>query len=285
MTHRLAVLLTLVIMLLGVSYATASDFENPLEVTLDPGKDQIWTLWDENGDYQRNAMVDFATDPGTWPGPDDNYDDLSPITYTDAADLSPTTTGYDLQGYDDDKLYLTDWLAVNDPDGTVDWTNADIFEDSSHTGILYAQHPGDEGDPDITVDFYWHIDNWAGGREKHFYDEIWYYTAGPLSGLTMNLISSDGQVVDLFDPANFVDIAIIDEWIRVNSYAKLIPNPSWEILKISAILAAPNQGSDPGTFAIDSMHVATECPEPGTFALFGLGGLGLIAWRRRRTTE
>jgi len=280
--HRLTVLLVLAGLALGTSYAIAAPFDNPLETSLDPGKDQIWTIWP----YQRNAMVDFAQSPMYWPGPS-KEDDLSPVQYTAAADLNPLTTGYDLEGYDDDKLYLTDWFAVNDPSGAVGWTSADIFGDSERQGILYAANPYGVGGQSVNVDFYWHIDNWSGGLEKHFYDEMWYYTAGSINSVSMSLLSSNEDLVDLLTEDTFV-AAGSDRygWLRVNNYAKLRPNPSWEILKISVSLGAPlTQGGPTGTFAIDSLHAATECPEPGTFALFGIGAVGLVIWRRRRTKE
>ena len=59
-----------------------------------------------------------------------------------------------------------------------------------------------------------------------------------------------------------------DGWNLADHFAQIIPNPEWEVLKLTATITQ-NVAGGGSRFMVDSWHAATECPEPGTIAMFG----------------
>lgn len=248
-----AALATLMAVVLAAAPTQAASFNVPPE-TQHPD-------WVTSFPYQRNILVDFTTNPSTWPD-----DPTSPIPGA-RKDLLPNVSAHH-EGWDDPVLYPTDWFA---------WEGPLVWSDTDPTGQGRQGIVGLESSAPDDLDLIWHIDNWdRPWMEKHFFVEAEFYTTDN-DGLDQ-LISSTGQI-EILNP-NYVVLA--DGWVRWWSWATLIPNPLYEEM-INTISLNPQQV--PGAVYVDYFHIATECvpaPSIGAGGLALLSGLGLM--RRRRTS-
>lgn len=263
--HSRTILVTLLIVLLSVSVVWAEPFANPPEAS---GYD-----WDTEFPYQRNALIDFNTDPSTWRADPNN---------TDAWDLVPPINGvlngngaaynYHLEGIYDLTLYESDWLEVEvvsgsgpiwyDHDPTLNGVNSSVA--SGYFGLYDA--------PEATNwVMTWHLDNLPDERDyKRIWQELDIYFGGQSAFATFSLSSPGVSTIE------FVGDTPFDEWATWNLYGEIVPNVEWEELSIGVSLG---QGS---TFLLDEWHTATECtPEPVSALLLLAGAPIALALRRR----
>ena len=204
------------------------------------------------------------------------------------------------------ELWESDWLEITDLYGVplwewdaaqqaqVTWEDRDAV--SGREGIIGFE-PGAE-DPDLWLYLTWHLDNLpSNNQEKNIWSEvIWRMTEGAnvwtavsmpsgyvlseFNGIDTGVAGFDpdlGSPLDTWGPGG------TSRWWAWNFYAQIEPNPEWEELLM--VIQVPGGSGDrtPSSLFIEEWHVATECvPEPGTFALFGLGAVGLVIWRRKK---
>jgi hypothetical protein len=251
MTLKRTMLITIACVGLSISMANASPFVNPPETNpMIPAGG-----WQGAFPYQRNVMIDFATDPNGWP------DDPVP----GKKDLVPQLN-YHLEGDDDPVLYPSDWF---------DWTGQLGWYDDSPIGTGRQGLIGFIDQEAFAFTVILHLDNWREENPyKHLYLEMDIYREG--TGDWIGLLDAaspgvPGQII-----ADEQDLG--DGWARVNAWVPIEPNPEWEELQI--ILHADE--FETGSVLVDSIHIATECvPEPITASLLVLGGVLLVARRKR----
>ena len=128
--HR-HLLLAVALLLGSIVFDHAEMFVNPPE-TYAPE-------WWHPFPNQRNAMIDFSSDPATWP--------IEPGFPVSFKDLQPGVN-YDLEGNDDFALvggvkpmYQSDYFRSTTGTGTTaNWDPADIWNSSNRTGIAYWEN-------------------------------------------------------------------------------------------------------------------------------------------------
>jgi len=147
-----AACITVVLVALCGPVAMGAMFINPPETYAGPGE------WLTPFPYQRNMMIDFATDPHGWP-----TDPVNPLAY-DLTPLPPTSN-YDLEGTLDPSLYDSDWLHIM---GDFTWLPVDTFLGSGRTGLLLFDNSG--GSDPMNVMLQWHIDN---TEDANLCKDIW----------------------------------------------------------------------------------------------------------------
>jgi hypothetical protein len=254
---------------LWISAASASPFVNPPEQNpMIPAGGWIGVF-----PYQRNAKIDFTTDPATWPE-DQNVPGKT--------ELHPDIN-YDLEGTDDPVLYPSDWC---DSAGDVLWYDQDPTG-AGRQGLI-----GFFGEPIAGGTLIWHLDNWPDpNRYKFVYLEAELYVDGlgiwnaGVEAAPPAVVGYDSMEVDVQDLGS--------GWYRVNIWIPIEPNPLWEELYLmigtepNGIETGGQEVVSDGVLAsssvlIDYVHVATECvPEPATLSLLALGGVMLITRRKR----
>lgn len=217
--------------------------------------------WNSPFPYPRNVLIDFKTDPKTWP-PDDDGGPQGSI------DLIPDELpggNYHLEGLLDPKLHESDWA---DRFGSYVWIDEDP-RFPGRQGIVGLDNLQSEEEVVATL----HLDNERIPRPaKHMWIEMEYYRVG-----------SGGWMASVFPfPTDFEwrEEVLADGWVRRTWWVQLEPNPEWEVVQIEAFT-----GATVGTALLDYVHIATECvPEPSALALLATGVLALAAcaWRKGR---
>lgn len=241
-----------VLLLLSV-FVQADPFIVPPESVLPP---EDWTT---AFPYQRNAMIDFATDPHTWP--------FDANAGAPARELSPSVGNYILEGTHDPDYYDSDYL-VWVPD-QMQWFDTHPAA-GDRQGLI-----GVSNQENVEFTLNYHLDNVPTRNPvKHMWIEIEYYYSGT-GTWSAAIVPSIGKLTE----AAVDQVQLQDGWYRWNGWAELKPNPLWEDIFVT-VSTNPTAS---GTLLVDYIHVATECvPEPGTMALFGIGGVALVLLRRRR---
>jgi hypothetical protein len=212
--------------------------------------------------YQRNAMIDFATNPSNWP--------VDPANGS-ARDLLPGVN-YGLEGTHDAALYASDWLQIT---GEYSWLPTDLLLGSSRTGILFFDNRGSGTARQISLT--WHLDNLAlNNLRKDIWSELIWLQSNQNTAVNILLTTQPGFEVKKLYYAFPAPIQQSDGWLADDGYGQIMRNPEWEEATL-LVNIAPHD-----FFAIDSWHTATECvPEPGTWALFGVGLAAILLGRRR----
>ena len=254
---------------LWVSAVSASEFVHPPEendMVPDGG-------WIGAFPYQRNARIDFDTDPATWP-PDQNV--------AGKKELHPDIN-YDLEGTDDPVLFPSDWC---------DWTGEIAWYDQDPTGSARQGLIGFSGASVAGGTLTWHLDNRPDlNKYKFLYLEMEIYVDG--WGIWGAGIEAAPPAVVGYDAKQMDVQPLGDGWYHVDLWIPIEPNPLWAELYLRIGTAA--NGIETGgqevvsdgilalsSVLIDYVHVATECvPEPASLSLIALGGVMLIRRRRR----
>ena len=257
--YRRALIPGAIVVLLSVSLTNAEPFVRP------PENDPIIPPdgWVSPFRYPRNILIDFGTDPNTWP-PNPN-----PNEPADSVDLVDGQN-YHLEGWDDVRLSGSDWARW---EGEFDWLESYAGRDGV-AGIF-------ERIGQVTCRL--HLDNEPEPRPvKHLWAEFEYYFEGPgrAEWFAEVVLPPEYEWGFTWD-----DEAIPGTpWRRRNFWVWIEPNPPWEELTI-VLGTGPTAAA---TVLFDYAHIATECvPEPGTCTLLGAGSLGLMVWlwRRRRRAK
>lgn len=252
-------LLIPIVLLFAVAAARAAPFVHPPELP----SPTVGPIWQGAFPYQRNILVDFTTDPATWP------DDPTSVVIGGRKDLIDGVSSH-LQGTDDPVLYPSDWFEW---EGPLVWHDQDPTGSSMRQGIVGINDP--TGTESLLLT--WHIDNWdRPSQEKHFYVEAEYYSTG--NGGQDLLTSSLGDVVVLQQHNEVLS----DGWILWRSWAVLRPNPEWEEMTNSVDFL--QQGPGDNQLYVDYFHIATECTIPIPAALALAPAAGLVLCRRGRRT-
>ncbi len=259
--NSIQVLLLAAGVLLLVSLTSAHEFINPPEtddVIVPPDG------WESSFPYQRNVMVDFGTNPDTWPDPGAN--DEIPSAYQDDAVDFQDGDNYALQGTNDPDWKDSDWGAG---DG-VEWFDDDPTQQTTRQGMI-GFYDAESQDGFIVL----HLDNDPVARPlKHFYLEMELFSAG---GGNLGMPDYDLSVGDVTD-YNVTTEVTSDGWTRMNVWVEFQPNPEWEEMSLD-FFTSPTASS---TVLVDYIHIATECvPEPATMTMLAIGAVALIRRPRR----
>lgn len=247
--NTLLFLLGGIVVLLSVTLTSAESFNGPPETDplVPPGG------WETTFPYPRNVLIDFDTDPATWPA--------DPNGPAGSLDLVPDLN-YHIEGTDDQRLYPSDW---GEGFGGFTWIDTDprFLGRQGLAGIDNQQNQ--------QVVARLHLDNEPITRPlKHLWIEMEYYLENG---------SWQTSMVPNFTDMRFRHSALSDGWSRRTWWFLIEPGPPWEDLTIEL----QTDVAQPGTVLFDYLHVATEAvPEPGTCTLLGTGSLALIIWFWRR---
>ena len=274
MMFAVVTLVAVTVLALSTTLLAADVFTHPPESSTAPGE------WVTSYPYPRNATIDFATDPNTWPE--------DPTLFI-GKDLIPGVT-YETYGWDDAKLHnktYPDILGMgSDGFGWNEWENDLIWYSddpvgSGRTGVIevvggvalyFANSPRNVMPKHIWTEI---IMRPAPGRTSSQHLQL---VDGPLGGYGggEQYLSSGSELLFSND--------LGDGWISETWYLEISPSPAWEYIGWSQ--SPPYIFPDPPeVWYIDEIHIATEAvPEPGTVALFGLGLLGVAARLRRLPT-
>jgi len=123
-----------------------------------------------------------------------------------------------------------------------------------------------------------HLDNYPDGAWKKIRVQITLYQF-PVPGDAGINVTTDAGTTILVLPESCTWSYHMNNWITYACDYEIAPNPAWEEigLKFFTTDGAPNY---PPWF-VDQVTIDTFCPEPATLGLLAVGGLALLARRRR----
>jgi hypothetical protein len=116
---------------------------------------------------------------------------------------------------------------------------------------------------------------WMDNEVMDYTKQVWFQfdvwtDAADLNGM---LTLSDPTITDL-SPLTFTTSEPLNGWRTVTAYWE-IPQPDWE--QVNFLFGAAGN-----TFAVDSVRMATQCPEPGTIIMLVMAGLAGLIYKYRR---
>lgn len=254
--------LAVLIMMLGCTFAWAEPFSVPPEAT--------GLRWDTTFPYQRNALIDFSSDPAIW-GADANNPDAFEL-YPGNGVVNGNFNGlhvinYDLEGTYDLTLYESDWFDVEVFSGAgPTWYANDPFG-SGRTGVYGVYQASEPTSWRMT----WHLDNLPDPRDyKRVWQEYDMWFGGGIATGTFSVVLPNTTTTLIGD-------ILFNQWDSWNLWTESSPNAVAEDLRIELVMG---QGS---SFLLDDWHVATECtPEPVSALLLLAGAPVVMAAKRRR---
>ena len=250
------------IMMLGCAYGWAEPFENPPEAS---GLD-----WSTSFPYQRNALIDFGSDPVAWGADAKNPNalELYPGNGVVNGNNNLHVINYDLEGTYDLTLYESDWFDIEVRSGAgPTWYANDPFG-SGRAGVYGVYQPSEPTSWRMT----WHLDNLPDARDyKRVWQEYDVWFGGGIATATFSVVLPNTRM-------QFAGEILLNQWDTWNLWSEASPNAIAEDLRIDLEMG---QGS---SFLLDDWHVATECtPEPVSALLLLAGAPVAFATRRKRT--
>jgi hypothetical protein len=244
--RAILILAPLALLLGAVGPANADTFVNPPEVYWNPP-------WWSTFPYQRNIYWNFNVNPVGGPSPsgtpgavyEGSFDPS--LMSSDTFALSGAATYYPL-------------VTVFNPDTSAYDTYTDAI------GIVNNTASAVTGVLDI------HLDNLPPTpREK----DIYWEDTGASNGASATLTAVVGDTVYPSTLVTVSQIGTSPELWREDLGIVVTPNPDAEDVVV-------NYTVQPGGYdLITTLHIATECPEPSTIALLGIGALGLLRRPRK----
>jgi hypothetical protein len=184
--------------------------------------------------YQRNIMIDFGWDPGSWP---------ADANIAGAKELSPGAESDFFVGFDDPVLYEPDWFSF-DANFEQYWTNSiDVPGRQGFIGINNRE------DAELSFSVYLNNDPKLHAR-KAIYVELEYYSSDFCDITDHSIFSVSPSQNVPFIPGIIRNLG--DGWSRASYELFLIPNPEGEKLTWTLPCGLAS------TTLIDYIHIATE---------------------------
>lgn len=179
------------------------------------------------------------------------------------------------QGYDDDKLKLSDYVEHT---SNIQWFPDDVGFQAPGANPRFGLIGIDnrQGTDNVSGWIKFHIDNWDSPNEwKHIWKELIFIKNPDITIAEEYLLLPPG--FEMLGERMIFDVDLSDNYTLIDAAYKVWPNPPWEEILITVYVPAG------GYVLLDEAHFATECvPEPATVTLALIGGTTLLVLRRRK---